>query len=91
MTEPPATPSYDLLTCGETLLRLSPPGLQRLEQAVDRRSRQPKPVGKLGDPEPARPARQCFEDARGTIDRLDRSSAKNFTIRHCRIAFGDVD
>ena len=28
-----ATPSYDLLTCGETLLRLSPPGLQRLEQA----------------------------------------------------------
>src|SRR2546430_15051232 len=33
MTELPATPSYDLLTCGETLLRLSPPGLQRLEQA----------------------------------------------------------
>src|SRR5438046_4018890 len=33
MTEPPAVPSYDLLTCGETLLRLSPPGLQRLEQA----------------------------------------------------------
>src|SRR5256884_4932309 len=33
MTDPPATPSYDLLTCGETLLRLSPPGLQRLEQA----------------------------------------------------------
>src|SRR5947207_12702241 len=33
MTEPPATPSYDLLTCGETLLRLSPPGLQHLEQA----------------------------------------------------------
>src|ERR1043166_4798873 len=28
-----AVPSYDLLTCGETLLRLSPPGLQRLEQA----------------------------------------------------------
>jgi len=26
-------PKYDLLTCGETLLRLSPPGLQRLEQA----------------------------------------------------------
>jgi 2-dehydro-3-deoxygluconokinase len=26
-------PRYDLLTCGETLLRLSPPGLQRLEQA----------------------------------------------------------
>ena len=24
--------SYDLLTCGETLLRLSPPGMQRLEQ-----------------------------------------------------------
>src|SRR6185437_11507185 len=28
-----AVPSYELLTCGETLLRLSPPGLQRLEQA----------------------------------------------------------
>ena len=28
-----AVPSYDLLTCGETLLRLSPPGMQRLEQA----------------------------------------------------------
>jgi 2-dehydro-3-deoxygluconokinase len=28
-----ALPKYDLLTCGETLLRLSPPGLQRLEQA----------------------------------------------------------
>src|SRR5436305_12400425 len=28
-----AMPKYDLLTCGETLLRLSPPGLQRLEQA----------------------------------------------------------
>src|SRR5437763_11217334 len=27
-----AVPSYDLLTCGETLLRLSPPGLQRLDQ-----------------------------------------------------------
>jgi len=27
------TPQYDLLTCGETLLRLSPPGQQRLEQA----------------------------------------------------------
>src|SRR3954453_3920469 len=29
----PAIPSYDLLTCGETLLRLSPPGMQRLDQA----------------------------------------------------------
>jgi 2-dehydro-3-deoxygluconokinase len=28
-----ALPSYDLLTCGETLLRLSPPGMQRLDQA----------------------------------------------------------
>jgi 2-dehydro-3-deoxygluconokinase len=28
-----AVPNYDLLTCGETLLRLSPPGMQRLEQA----------------------------------------------------------
>src|ERR1051326_1531777 len=28
-----AVPRYDLLTCGETLLRLSPPGLQRLRQA----------------------------------------------------------
>ena len=28
-----AVPSYDLLTCGEILLRLSPPGMQRLEQA----------------------------------------------------------
>src|SRR5947209_7003462 len=26
-------PSYDFLTLGETLLRLSPPGVQRLEQA----------------------------------------------------------
>jgi 2-dehydro-3-deoxygluconokinase len=34
MTEPTAAaPNYDLLTCGETLLRLSPPGFQRLEQA----------------------------------------------------------
>src|SRR5579862_8409144 len=34
MTEPaPAIPSYDLLTLGETLLRLSPPGMQRLDQA----------------------------------------------------------
>src|ERR1051325_5169038 len=30
---PPAIPAYDLLTCGETLLRLSPPGMQRLDQA----------------------------------------------------------
>ena len=29
---PDAVPSYDLLTCGEALLRLSPPGLQRLDQ-----------------------------------------------------------
>src|SRR3954470_9294648 len=29
----PPIPSYDLLTCGETLLRLSPPGMQRLDQA----------------------------------------------------------
>src|SRR5258708_38061194 len=28
-----AVPSYDLLTCGETLLRLSRPGMQRLDQA----------------------------------------------------------
>src|SRR4051794_16394775 len=28
-----AVPSYDLLTCGETLLRLSPPDMQRLDQA----------------------------------------------------------
>src|SRR2546423_4862860 len=28
-----AIPPYDLLTCGETLLRLSPPGMQRLDQA----------------------------------------------------------
>src|SRR3954469_4481139 len=28
-----AVPNYDLLTCGETLLRLSPPGMQRLDQA----------------------------------------------------------
>ena len=26
-------PEYDFLTCGETLLRLSPPGMQRLDQA----------------------------------------------------------
>src|SRR5713226_4216362 len=26
-------PSYDFLTLGETLLRLSPPGMQRLDQA----------------------------------------------------------
>ena len=33
MTDPALVmPSYDLLTCGETLLRLSPPGLQRLDQ-----------------------------------------------------------
>jgi len=29
----PAIPSYDVLTLGETLLRLSPPGAQRLDQA----------------------------------------------------------
>jgi 2-dehydro-3-deoxygluconokinase len=34
MTDPAAAiPSYDLLTLGETLLRLSPPGMQRLDQA----------------------------------------------------------
>src|SRR5258705_4617595 len=33
MTAASAVPSYDLLTCGETLLRLSPPGMQRLDQA----------------------------------------------------------
>ncbi len=30
---PPAVPTYDFLTLGETLLRLSPPGQQRLDQA----------------------------------------------------------
>jgi 2-dehydro-3-deoxygluconokinase len=29
----PAIPSYDLVTLGETLLRMSPPGMQRLDQA----------------------------------------------------------
>jgi 2-dehydro-3-deoxygluconokinase len=29
----PAIPSYDFVTLGETLLRLSPPGMQRLDQA----------------------------------------------------------
>jgi 2-dehydro-3-deoxygluconokinase len=29
----PAIPGYDFLTLGETLLRLSPPGMQRLDQA----------------------------------------------------------
>jgi 2-dehydro-3-deoxygluconokinase len=29
-----AIPSYDLVTLGETLLRLSPPGMQRLDQAT---------------------------------------------------------
>lgn len=29
----PDIPGYDFLTCGETLLRLSPPGMQRLDQA----------------------------------------------------------
>ena len=33
MDPPPTIPSYDFLTLGETLLRLSPPGLQRLDQA----------------------------------------------------------
>jgi 2-dehydro-3-deoxygluconokinase len=34
MTDPAAAiPNYDLLTTGETLLRLSPPGMQRLDQA----------------------------------------------------------
>jgi 2-dehydro-3-deoxygluconokinase len=34
MTDPPPPiPSYDVLTLGETLLRLSPPGMQRLDQA----------------------------------------------------------
>ena len=31
--QPPTIPEYDFLTLGETLLRLSPPGLQRLDQA----------------------------------------------------------
>ena len=30
----PSIPSYDLLTLGETLLRLAPPGMQRLDQAA---------------------------------------------------------
>lgn len=29
----PATPQYDFVTLGETLIRLSPPGMQRLDQA----------------------------------------------------------
>src|SRR5258708_39892772 len=29
----PTIPHYDLVTLGETLLRLSPPGMQRLDQA----------------------------------------------------------
>src|SRR5436309_13390623 len=33
MDPPPPIPHYDFLTLGETLLRLSPPGLQRLDQA----------------------------------------------------------
>ncbi len=33
MTDSAALPSYDLVTLGETLLRLSPPGMQRLDQA----------------------------------------------------------
>ena len=32
MESPPAVPHYDFLTVGETLLRLSPPGMQRLDQ-----------------------------------------------------------
>src|ERR1051326_6282106 len=32
-TTPDATPSYDLVTLGETLPRLSPPGKQRIDQA----------------------------------------------------------
>lgn len=30
---PPSLPHYDFLTLGETLLRMSPPGMQRLDQA----------------------------------------------------------
>src|SRR5579872_3676649 len=33
MESPPGVPQYDFLTVGETLLRLSPPGMQRLDQA----------------------------------------------------------
>src|SRR5215204_3337472 len=56
----PAIPSYDFLTLGETLLRLSPPGAQRLDQArLGRRtawvSRLPKgPLGRIVDGEARR-------------------------------------
>ena len=59
--------------------------LERPEQAVHRRLRQPDPVGEVGEAQPPRVLAERLQDAHGTVDGL------NCLHRYCRIAFDIVE
>ncbi len=76
-------PGPELVLIGVPVLFYESMRLQRLEQPVDRWTRQPEPVGQLADAQPAGPARERLEDCGGAIDRLDRRTPGFVIIRHC--------
>ena len=68
-----SSPAAELVLVGVAVLLDEAVRLERLEQAVDGRARQPELVGELRDAEPPRTGRERLEDARGAVDRLDRA------------------
>ena len=58
---------------------------QRLQQAVNRGAGQLETIGELAHAQPARSRRERLQDARGTVDRLDRAALG------ARLRFGIVE
>jgi hypothetical protein len=84
-------PGAELILVRVAVLFHEPVGLQRLQQSVHGRTREPQPIGQLADAQPPRPAGERLENARGAIYGLDHSSALGCAIRHCRIHFDHVE
>ena len=79
-----------------------PVRLQRLQQSVDRRPGDVETLRQFAHAQSSRAAGERAKDARGAVDGLDRPPLASgprrvrgtfvfLAIRHCRIAFGDVD
>ena len=80
-------PGAELVLVGVAVLLDEAVRLQRLQQPVHGRPREPELVGELAHAEPPRPAGQRLEDARRAVDRLDRP-APSLDVS---LAFGIVE
>jgi hypothetical protein len=92
-----------LVLVGIAILLDEPVGEQGLQEPVNGGPGQLEAIRQLADTKPSWPGRERLENARGAVDRLNRSSLRSAcsagpgsgamfrSIRYCRIHFDTVD